>query len=66
VILLGVEKVELYWVVYRKHFHIYNFRPRRRAYGSTLFEFEKRRAISTAFLALSTKNYGELLATYNF
>jgi len=32
-------------------------------YGSTLFEFEKRRAISTAFLALPTIKYGECLAT---
>lgn len=30
-----------------------------------LFEFEKRRAICTAFLVLPTINYGELLATNN-
>jgi hypothetical protein len=34
-------------------------RPRWWAYGYTLFEFEKRRAIPNAFLALSTINCGD-------
>jgi len=41
-------------------------RPRWWVYESILFEFEKGRAIPTAFFALPTINCGDFLATYNF